>query len=239
MRGSKYEFLNDLISYWKFDGNAEDSHGSNDGTVSGATAISTGQKLGTGAYSFDGNNDYVDMDDIEQIDGSTEITFSAWMKLSSSELGGDGDLFTKGRHTTNVPLLIWRDDNVGKGDQDENTNCLSAFIDDGPNDKWISSPSGTLNDDDWHYIVVTFKADYATGLKIYIDGTLQQTGDTTNVDYIPENNDPFRVGADSTGGGQPLKGFVDEVAIWERVLEQDEVTALYNGGNGLGYSSFT
>ena len=36
-----------------------------------------------------------------------------------------------------------------------------------------------------------------------------------------------------------LNGYVDEVGFWKRVLTAAEITALYNGGAGLPYSSFT
>jgi hypothetical protein len=31
----------------------------------------------------------------------------------------------------------------------------------------------------------------------------------------------------------PLKGLMDEVAIWSRALSNDEIAALYNDGNGI------
>src|SRR6056297_1341554 len=47
-----------LVSYWKLDGDATDSHGSNDGTNNGADLTATGKINQCG--DFDGSDDYID-----------------------------------------------------------------------------------------------------------------------------------------------------------------------------------
>jgi hypothetical protein len=36
-----------------------------------------------------------------------------------------------------------------------------------------------------------------------------------------------------------IVGLIDEVGFWKRKLTAQEITALYNGGAGLPFSSFT
>lgn len=81
--GSAWADLTDgLVAHWKLDGNANDSAGSNDGTIHGATPT-TGQI--DGALDFDG-------DDGVYIEGSagtgsdlniynTNMTISAWVNI--------------------------------------------------------------------------------------------------------------------------------------------------------------
>jgi len=53
------------------------------------------------------------------------------------------------------------------------------------------------------------------------------------------NTDPFVLGAYSINGSQGnyLNGMLDEWGVWTRVLSSAEISQLYNGGNGLAYSS--
>src|SRR3989344_2903641 len=55
-------FNNSLVLYMPFDNDARDYAGINDGTVTGATLNKTDFKIGSGAYSFDGVNDYINTD---------------------------------------------------------------------------------------------------------------------------------------------------------------------------------
>jgi MSHA biogenesis protein MshQ len=207
-----------------------------DSTTYDNDATNNGCDYGTGfidgAYTLiDTGADYLDAGTFNELDDATQATFSMWIKLTAAELGEDGDLFTKGTHSINNPLLIWRDDSVGSGDQSGNTNCISAFIDDGPNVRWISSPSGTMNDVNWHYVTVTYKDNDATGINIYIDGVHQQSGDTTNVDFIPQTADPLRMGADRTGGGQRFDGTMDEIRVSTVARNASWINTSYNTMN--------
>ena len=66
-----------LVAHWKLDGNANDSAGSNNGTIYGATPV-TGQI--DGALEFDGVNDYVNLGNPASLNFSGAITISAWIK---------------------------------------------------------------------------------------------------------------------------------------------------------------
>src|SRR6056297_434106 len=75
------DLTTDIESYWKFDGDATDSVGSNDGTVSGATYTASGKI--NGAYSFDGTDYMTISDDFNFIQNTGDFTISAWVKLDS------------------------------------------------------------------------------------------------------------------------------------------------------------
>ena len=88
-----------------------------------------------------------------------------------------------------------------------------------------------LNDGEWHQIIVTWDL---TSFKIYVDGQLADTRAFTGTTLHP---------VDLTIGGvrdtdmsniiDVWEGWLDEVGIWSKYLSGVEVTALYNGGNGL------
>lgn len=52
-----------------------------------------------------------------------------------------------------------------------------------------------------------------------------------------DNGGLFRMGYRSGGfDGYPLRGLLDSFGFWNRTLTPEEVTALYNSGNGLSYA---
>ena len=80
--------------------------------------------------------------------------------------------------------------------------------------------SATIVNDTWHHIVVTTNG---SDISVYFDGSLVNT--YTN---ILQNITTFSIN-DFT---YPYVGFADAVGIWNRALTTQEVTVLYNNGNG-------
>jgi hypothetical protein len=79
---------NGLIGYWPFSGNANDTSGNNlNGTVNGA--ILTEDRFGnpSSAYSFDGNDDYILVNDDDLLSfPNNEFTFSFWVNPTLTQL---------------------------------------------------------------------------------------------------------------------------------------------------------
>lgn len=101
-------------------------------------------------------------------------------------------------------------------------------------------PSGVQNYQDglWHQIVVTHKRDGAA--TFYFDGTPIGAVDIAphaagNVNGAGLN---LGLGTDGTGSydhgdGSSLNGDLDEAALWNRALTDEEVAALFNEGQGV------
>ncbi|MDD4902432.1 MAG: choice-of-anchor Q domain-containing protein [Patescibacteria group bacterium] len=87
-----------LISFWPFNGNANDSVGSNNGVASGSPAFVTG--VSGQAYSFDGDNDYVEVPDSDSLDLTSDFTISTWFK--KSENGRIETILDKGLYNLGV-----------------------------------------------------------------------------------------------------------------------------------------
>jgi len=108
---------------------------------------------------------------------------------------------------------------------------------------WYGSADNTtgnttaVNDGNWHHIVAT----YVGGrIKIYHNTVLEVNEIMAETSPIPYGSIyvPATVGSASHHFGPdiftyPLKGSVDALAIWNRVLTPYEVQILYNDGNGL------
>jgi hypothetical protein len=85
----------------------------------------------------------------------------------------------------------------------------------------------------WYFIVSTFDG---VNSRIYVNGVLVNT--TYAPGSIGNASTQFTIGAHSAGPaswGYQMKGNIDEVGIWNRVLTPLEIQMLYNNGNGLQY----
>ena len=89
------------------------------------------------------------------------------------------------------------------------------------------SSSGTVDDDQWHHVVVTiaFETSGANDtMKVYIDGDLGAGYEVDSIDINQHSGVAgdfiFTIG---DRAGSPFTGLIDDVRIYDRVLTQDEI----------------
>ena len=196
--------LNDgLIAYYPFNGNANDESGNgNDGTVYGATL--TMDRFGNvdSAYSFDGVDDYIRIPDSTSLDITGDLTISAWINTSE-----------------NFHIIFSNMLEVSPHDG------YSLRISDGK--VRFMSGGGNLYSDTlintgtWRHIAVTLSGTTAI---IYVDGEFDSSG---TVGVPTANTVDQTIGA-SYSPWYFLKGFIDDVAIYNRALSEYEVQAIYS-----------
>ncbi|MBU0471957.1 MAG: LamG domain-containing protein, partial [Nanoarchaeota archaeon] len=151
-----------------------------------------------------------------------ELTLAAWFKYVGSGSGS--------------PRLI---EISSSGDYD--SHCLAVDLDasvrawvecDDDVRKAQADDSTTYNDGKWHYLVYTYDNPDGT---IYVDGNEKATasGDCNNLD----DGVYLAIGSVSEGSGvydyddHSFDGYIDEVAVWNRSLSQEEI--LYNYMRGM------
>ena len=232
-----------LVAYYKMDrmyGNiALDIHGGNNGTVNNGVSANGDGKIND-SYSFDGNNSYLDMGDNSNFDfGNGSFTISAWIKYSNSVdnppiIGKGnpgfyvGDLYNLDRYN-HYSLYI------SSNGAHEGSACFYLRSN-------LSQMSGicgdtSLDDNFWHLIVATRDAE-SQKIKIYIDGIMD--GNANNSVYGSVNSSwPLRIGRypvdyqlDSVTwipvNYSFFNGSIDEVSIWNRLLNDTEIYNLFN-----------
>ena len=215
--------MDGLVAYYKLDGNSNDAHGSNNGTVSGATYTASGKI--NGAYDFDGSNDNINCGNasILNIAGSgSEITLAAWIKVPSS---GGGTILIKGYEGGNK--MNW------------SISCNSDYLGFrvvAANGRGHRTPIGSITPDNWYFVVAT--CSYGDTVPImYINGISQSltiTDSVASTYNFPSTTENVMIGSQSNNTNF-FDGIIDEVGIWSRALTSDEITQLYNNGNGLTY----
>ena len=85
-----------LVAHWKFDGNTNDSAGTNNGSLVGGPTFTTGKV--SQALSFDGVDDYVEVPYQASI-APQQLTFSTWVKANSfANTDWNSAIGNQGRH---------------------------------------------------------------------------------------------------------------------------------------------
>ncbi|MBN1672357.1 MAG: chitobiase/beta-hexosaminidase C-terminal domain-containing protein, partial [Kiritimatiellae bacterium] len=199
---------NGLISHWSFDNSGNpghDDHGSNHGTVDGATWISGG--MVGGALSFDGSNDVVTIPDSPSLDLAHGLSIALWVRASVlPKSGHQYGILTKGINYAD-PSVNFLLRMAGGG----NVSCW-------PGD--VTSVS-SLADDAWRFVAMTWDG---YDVRLYVDG--EQEGSGICGTPLTANDKPLLLGW-AYGWTDRYKGQLDEVAVFSRGLTPAEVWAMY------------
>jgi hypothetical protein len=84
-----------------------------------------------------------------------------------------------------------------------------------------------VNDGGLHHLVAITESGVST--RLWVDGGLVATG---GVPTLGNNDMRVQVGGNPDTGNRTWDGLIDDVAIWGRVLADDEIGSIYNGGLG-------
>ena len=229
LAGSVSATVPDPIAYFPFDTivagetpNAVDP--ANDGWVNGATLIAG--KVGAGAMDFDGVDDRVSVDGgLSALDGSTtQTTIAFWLKCNPDEIPGPST-YAPIIAIENQPSPYYVDMGVTfKGGNETQSYVLWDI----PDIRQLPSPlvdRDMITDDTWHHWA--FTSDKTLGLaganymKTYYDGQfLASGGENFPVDYAVLSF--YEIGADVNGVNW-LHGALDELAIWDVALTEEEI----------------
>ncbi len=190
------------------------SGNNNDGTSQGgmdSNDIVSGQVGGT--LEFDGEDDYIDFGDINETENMNEISISFWFNFN--DVSQEAEFITKGQY--HVAGSSWSAEWDGGGAR------FSIGVDGA-----YTYPTYSFNNNQWyHYFVVYSFLDQI--INVYIDGDLIGQGNYGSNDFnvIPNTDKAVKIG-DGDHPTKILDGKMDEVAIWDRVLSEEEVLAIYN-----------
>ncbi|NOY63798.1 MAG: hypothetical protein GXO97_00115, partial [Nitrospirae bacterium] len=209
-------YLEGLMGYWKFDegsgivtGNSIDA---NDGTIYGA--LWDNGKVG-GALKFDGIDDYVSLG---KWSPGNKWTIEAWVKPLS---------VPSGRHSIAGVFADCRDWGISINNSEFGVTIRPPS---GCSSTILSGVKPIVGQ--WYHLVAT--SDGITA-KIYVNGELKNSA-PVDTNYIGSSSE-VRVGGEVCCSQGDFHGLIDEVAIYKRVLTEEEIRQHYNNGiAGLGYS---
>ena len=214
-----------LKAYWNFDAkNFKDTAGIFDGTESGSSAIAfTPGKAGFGqALQLDGVDQRVEItggepDDLAFQGGS--MTVAGWFKVGAFDKSWQA-LVAKGEGSS------WRIHRRGG----EPGFAHAGGTGEGP------AMADPVNDENWHHFAAISDLNAVNfGTALYIDGV--QATAFAGAPNLAANGKRMMIGDNPDANGRFWNGLVDDIAIWDRPLSEQEIGALYNKGAGASLSS--
>lgn len=213
---STINLLDGLMCYWDFNGNIYDHHSTYDLTNTNATLTTDKNGDSNKAYDFNGTTAYMSI--TSEAFKTPEATWSIWLNQ------GDGGKYVMSYGSGSSSRFLVRT---------YDTSGILRFYDDILNEgQWVNLATNIFDDNEWHHLVVVFQS---SGTKEgYIDGAyVGSDTDGANLSSVTGTG-VLRISG-KPAGGDYFKGKIDEVAIWDKALTSDEVSALYNNGNYLTY----
>jgi hypothetical protein len=213
---------NGLIAYYPFNGNANDASGNNNhGVVNGATL--TTDRFGNlnSAFSFDGLDDLIQVPDAASLNPTGAMSVALYFNASQNGvqtlIGKIG--FSQGVATQfQVAMDFALFPGVLFGVNPISNGCLGV-----PLNAAYANTGGPLQTNRWYCVVGTF--DNGT-INIYLDGLLIQT---VNAGFTQLNrcaNADIQIGSWWAGDPQRFRGKIDDIRIYDRALNVQEVQAL-------------
>jgi Concanavalin A-like lectin/glucanases superfamily len=209
-----------LLACYKFDGNAQDSKGTNHGTVNGATLTTDRFGKANAAYSFNGTSNYI------AIPGASlapaEYTYAAWVNANTLN-DYSQTILSVGWYGADQVLALSNTTGTTP-----NWNFFSyIYYAAAPIPQVSSTNNATANK--WHFVVATRTLNE---LKLYIDGQIVGTTSSTGVPPLYATPIGGAIGARSRTDIQFFNGKIDDVKIYNGALTADDVTLLYNEEQG-------
>lgn len=204
-----------LIAYWPFNGNANDESGNgNNGTVYGATLVADRFGNPNSAYSFNGIDNSIEIVNNLLPDTPTSYSISVWIKPFTTD---DGCIISD-RSSLTWDYKYFLNTNPLRLSTSSNTNtCVNTTF----------FNSQTVNLNSWQQLIVVLNTSDNT-IKSFINGTLV---DTHSGFCWPDQITPTSIGASPNPIGETqyfFNGHIDDIRIYNRVLAQSEIEALFN-----------
>jgi hypothetical protein len=205
---------NGLIGWWPFNGNVNDESGNGyHGTLNGATLSNDRFGISSASYGFDGNA----VVDFPSQNLNQNFTVSLWFNPDTLYILPCGQHEVFGNFTNNQSFPNGHIIGINELGQISVGNGI------------IGTPNtNNYQINNWLNAIYTY--DFVTQtMSLYINNQLESTiSGMAIVNY----GTFFRAGA--RANTSPFCGFVgkmDDIGIWNRVLTQQEITALYNAVN--------
>ena len=206
-----------LVAYWSFDGNLRDTingfHGTARGTNDAIPFVAGKASLGQ-AIQLDGTDQFVEItggneNELEFPGGSMSIL--GWFKVDTFD--------------TEWQCLI------SKGEGENYRVARRALTDKvayagGVGEAGELAPA--INDGQWHQFVAISDATCCT--KFYVDGVLYEQ--TTAAPVLAQSAFNLMIGENPGARNREWNGELDEFAIWNRVVTEEEIAGLWAAGAG-------
>lgn len=215
-----------LIAAYNFEGNSNDSVGTNNGTDTAITYSVANGKVGQGA-GFNGTTSRINFTDTSAWRPTGTFSVAIWIKSTSTSQMG---LISNALINTGDNSGWFIDISAATIGQ---TRFFIATANGTTASNSIYSTGTTYNDGSWHLIGATYDG---TNMYLYMDGYSAATPVASSAVSYDTTENPI-LGALYVNAAYvlPFNGSMDVAILYNRALSASEHLQLYNGGMGLQY----
>lgn len=194
-----------LVAYYPFDGNANDASGNgNHGTVYGATPSEDRNGNINRAYSFDGIDDYIDIDNTAAFDNMQSFTLTGWFYLKSYG-GYSRVILSKVTPNRDFVVEIWPNGKLNAHFASSRYyHCASH--DPMPLNQWLHF-GAVWNGNEW---------------TLYLNGSIIDFRNYSG-SKPPWTGNYMSIGSLISGSTEFFHGNIDEIRIYNRALSTTEI----------------
>jgi hypothetical protein len=219
---------NGPAAYWQFEESSGpiyfDSIGTShsSGCFNEGCPASVAGQIGNG-QAFDGNNSGLNIPAADIINWAADDSFTLgfWMKaVAGSTCATDNEVML-GRDDESSGLHWWIGCRGGDGQ--------SRFSLYDQNDNGVSLNGPVITDGDWHQIVAVRNGTSGT-TSFYVDGARVATADHNHLADFSSETAELNIGWLDLGAGFRYEGALDEMVIYGRALDHNEIVQHYQNG---------
>ncbi len=213
-----------LVGYFAFDNNVVDSSVVGiSGTPTNVTSVNGIHGVPNTAYNFNGINSKIEFtSDLRSI--TNTVTISLWIKTYTSV----DNQFLVEKYNWNVDkgFAIFLSD--GKATlQVRNTDGIGAFTP-------IVNSTTIVNDGNWHHLLGIVSGN---SLQLWIDGNFEASESLTATNPDLTNSMSLSIGYNELNNSRYFSGDIDQVRIYNRTLNTQEIIKLSTKGSPTGINT--
>ena len=232
--GSGVNFNSGMVAWYKLDDgsgtSAADSSGhGNTGTLQNTPTWGTGQ-IGD-ALTFNGTNQYVQFPDVASTQISGSWTISSWVKLGALPSSGNQAWFIFKPNSNGGPNYETNVSNTA------GTYSWNVIFSDSGNNGHSASYATSISTGTWYFVTGVWDSS-TSNLYLYVNGALvasQNTGGAVPLSGAACCSGTPLLGGEFNGSyGDMLNGSLDDVRVYNRALNANEVAGLYLAGLASG-----
>ena len=216
---------NDLVAWWDFNNNSlDESPLNNHGSANGVEYVSNRFNSSEEAIRFTGLNSYVEVDHTNDfnLDNNSSYSISFWIKIEDNPNNvPEAGVIAKWNEllSSSYPVRIDATD-MGNGESRLSWRIYSIQ----PASQYYLD---VFLKNNCYYHVTYVVSDFVC--KLYINAEF-----TNSVSFTPgnfDNNHNLFIGKRNTPAPRRFKGTLDELGIWNRALEENEILDLFKAGD--------
>lgn len=219
-----------LVAYYPFNGNANDVSGNGNNPVFNNATLTTDRNgIANSAYHFNGIDNYMKVANAPSLNMGNTLSISVWVRVTGFYYGlcHGNNILQKGDSDVLAGIYFLRFSDLGSTNQ-----CLVGTIPDTTKELHYASHSSYLNNtyvdkNNWHLITAVATGDSS---KIYIDCKMVSASPQMSSGFS-NTHDLFIGAMNNSQYPNWLNGDLDELRIYNRALNDNEIRALSDCGS--------